>query len=165
MSAATIHASCILLSGAGQAFGAPSNAGVLLLGESGTGKSGMALQLIARGAALVADDRVELFTRDGALWARAPAPLAGLIEARGVGIVKLPYATEARIALAVRLVSEGAVTRLPERENYAPPDIGGVREHPPLIRLSASDPAAPAKIALAAAAFFSSLFREEGNPP
>ena len=54
--------------------------GVLILGGAGTGKSALALALIGRGAALVADDRVEIERRGGALIASAPAALAGLIE-------------------------------------------------------------------------------------
>ena len=67
-----IHATCIVLADAATAFKAPKDAGVLLLGESGSGKSDLALRLMERGAKLVADDRVELFARDGLLMARAP---------------------------------------------------------------------------------------------
>src|SRR5512146_1790449 len=102
-----IHASCVLLDGAAEAFGAPRDAGVLLLGESGRGKSDLALRLIERGAKLVADDRTELFVKDNALFARAPQSLAGLIEVRGAGIVALPFAAEARIALAVEMMETG----------------------------------------------------------
>ena len=77
--------------------------GVLILGGAGTGKSALALALIGRGAALVADDRVEIERRGGALIASAPAALAGLIEVRGVGILRLPAAPEAVVALAVDL--------------------------------------------------------------
>ena len=64
----------------------------LLLGESGAGKSDLALRLIAAGAQLVADDRVELSVESNRLIARAPANLAGLIEIRNVGIIALPSA-------------------------------------------------------------------------
>jgi HPr kinase/phosphorylase len=77
--------------------------GVLILGGAGTGKSALALALIGRGAALVADDRVEIARRGGALIASAPAALAGLIEVRGVGILRLPAAPEAVGTLAVDL--------------------------------------------------------------
>ncbi|HSZ10726.1 MAG TPA: hypothetical protein VK759_01030, partial [Rhizomicrobium sp.] len=96
-----IHASCVVLGRAGTAFGAPRDAGILILGESGAGKSELVLQFIAQGAVLVADDRVELSVRGGKLIARAPKTLAGLIELRGIGVVKLPYKREARIALVV----------------------------------------------------------------
>src|SRR5579863_3848988 len=104
METVNIHASCVVLRRAGDAFGAPGDCGVLLLGESGAGKSDLALRLIAEGAQLVADDRVELFARDGVLWAQPPKSLAGLIEVRGVGILSLSFEPEARIGLVVQLV-------------------------------------------------------------
>jgi HPr kinase/phosphorylase len=161
-----IHASCVALAHAAQKFGANARDGILLLGESGTGKSDLALRLIAQGAQLVADDRVELFVRRGALWACAPAKLVGLIEARGVGIVALPFAPEARVALVIRLVAPDAVPRLPQAERYEPPDLPALAENgrPPVLRLAAGDASTAPKIVLAAAAFANALFREESNP-
>ncbi len=102
-----IHATCVAL----------PECGVLLRGESGAGKSDLALRLIDGGARLVADDRTEL-TRDGdRLIARAPATIAGLIEARGVGILRLPpqrLATAAIVVLIVDLVDPARIERLPE---------------------------------------------------
>ena len=97
---ASIHACCVVLSRAGDPFGAPSDAGVLLIGPSGSGKSDLALRLIALGAVLVADDRVELFVQHGTLMARAPQALAGLVEIRGGGSVEMEYARLADIAAA-----------------------------------------------------------------
>jgi HPr kinase/phosphorylase len=77
--------------------------GVLILGTSGSGKSSLALALVGRGGQLVADDRVVLSRRGDALIASAPGTIAGLIEARGVGILRLPWIPEAAIALAVDL--------------------------------------------------------------
>ena len=161
-----IHASCVLLGDAGKAFGAPADAGVLLLGESGKGKSDLALRLIERGAKLVADDRCDLSARDGALYARAPNALAGLIEVRGAGIIALPFAAEARIALAVEMMDEGYVPRMPQPERYMPPPELVVHEdeRPPLIWLSPFEASAPAKIAIAAAAFSKALLREHRHP-
>jgi HPr kinase/phosphorylase len=149
-----IHASCVLLADAGMAFGTPRNAGVLLLGQSGAGKSDIALRMIELGALLVSDDRTELFVHNGALIARPPTSLAGLLEIFGMGIMKMQYAASADIGLAVAL-QHGKPERLPRRETYQPP-----RElHfssvilPPLIRLDATEPSAVAKILAAAAAF------------
>ena len=72
---------------------------MLLLGPSGAGKSDLLLRLIDRGFALVADDQVHL----EAGCARAPASLRGLVEARGLGIFRLPHLTFAKIALVVKL--------------------------------------------------------------
>ena len=93
MSDVNIHASCVAFRGQG----------VLLLGPSGAGKSDLALRLIDEGAKLVADDRAILFTVQGALHARAPASIKGLLEIRGLGIVELPARTQVKIALVVRL--------------------------------------------------------------
>jgi HPr kinase/phosphorylase len=93
-----LHASCA----------ARDACGVLLLGPSGSGKSDLLLRLLDRGFALVADDQVEV--EDGI--ASAPAALAGLVEVRGLGIVRLPCITAARLALAVRLRAPGE--RLPD---------------------------------------------------
>lgn len=64
--------------------------GVLLLGESGTGKSECALDLITRGHRLVADDVVEV-TKDGEriLMGRGPARIRHLMEIRGLGILSI----------------------------------------------------------------------------
>lgn len=158
MSDVRVHASCVQIAGAGAAFGAPADAGVLLLGESGAGKSELALQLIERGAILVADDQAELFVREDRLWARPPAPIAGLIELREVGVVTLPHAAESRIGLAV-VLEKGA--RYPERERYILPMSLNMPADfaPPLLRIS-TGLAAAAKILLAVAAFEHSLHRE-----
>ncbi len=101
--AAQIHATCVAL----------DEGAVLLRGPSGAGKSDLALRLIDGGARLVADDRVDLERRGEALIARAPAPIAGLLEIRGVGIVAMPHVAAARISLVVDLVPRMAVERLP----------------------------------------------------
>ena len=82
--------------------------GVLLLGPSGSGKSDLLVRLLDRGFTLIADDQVEI--SDGV--AQAPAALAGLVEIRGLGILRLPYQATARLALAVTLGP--APTRLPQ---------------------------------------------------
>lgn len=60
--------------------------GVLLRGESGTGKSECALEMVSRGHALVADDAVELKRIGSTLYGSAPDVLKGLLEIRGLGI-------------------------------------------------------------------------------
>lgn len=86
--------------------------GLLILGPSGAGKSAFALDLMALGAHLVADDRVLLRPEGGALWASAPAALAGQIEARGMGILAAEAMTQARITLVLDL-SRDEPERLP----------------------------------------------------
>lgn len=69
----------------------------------------MLLRLLDRGFALVADDQVEI--GEGG-WARAPASLAGLIEIRGLGIMRLPCIGRTRPILVAQIV-QGPVPRLP----------------------------------------------------
>lgn len=85
--------------------------GVLILGEAGSGKSSLALALIERGAVLVGDDGVSLSKQDTRLIAAPPPHIAGLIEVRGVGLVRLP-AKAAPLALAIRLSRDAP--RLPD---------------------------------------------------
>lgn len=86
--------------------------GVLIRGESGSGKSLLAMELLEdamlrdRSAVLVADDRVEVIDENGVLLMRAPAAIAGLIELRGRGIVKREFVQEAPIDLVIDLVAE-----------------------------------------------------------
>ena len=102
-----VHASCVRLAGHG----------VLICGASGSGKSTLALQLISAGAMLVGDDYVELRAIDGALIAAPVASIAGLIEQRGVGLLRLPYLRACPIHLSVALGE--TVTRLPEHRTVS----------------------------------------------
>jgi HPr kinase/phosphorylase len=52
---------------------------------------------------LVADDRTEVESNEGRLMARCPAPIAGLIEARGVGLLRAPMADMSEIMLVADL--------------------------------------------------------------
>ncbi len=84
---------------------------MLIEGESGVGKSDLALRLIDRGAALVSDDYT-LLQRNGAeLIASPPETIAGKIEVRGLGILPMPNLNRAPVALLVRL--DEAPERLP----------------------------------------------------
>lgn len=60
---------------------------LMFIGPSGSGKSGFALQLMALGATLIADDRVILTAIGKNVMASCPENLSGLIEARGIGIL------------------------------------------------------------------------------
>ena len=87
---------------------------ILLRGPSGSGKSDLALRLIDAGAKLVADDQTALSREGAAVVARAPATIAGLIEARGIGILRVEALPAAPLALLVDLVPAERVERLPE---------------------------------------------------
>jgi HPr kinase/phosphorylase len=109
----TIHASAVLV----------GSAGILIRGEPASGKSALALALIEdpRGdAVLIADDRVAISARADAVIAAPPASLAGLIEVRGIGIVRRPFRTDVPIRLVVDLLPPGACPRIPdERDRVA----------------------------------------------
>ena len=162
----TIHASCVLLARAGEPFDAPPGAGILILGPTGSGKSDLALRLIERGAVLVSDDRTELFVRDGGLHARAPAMLAGLIEVRGLGILELPHAPDAGVAVVVQLCDRSDIRRLPEPARYELPAELNIDSEcrPPVLHLAAEDASAPAKVIAASAAHAKALFRNQNKP-
>lgn len=105
----TVHASCVLL----------DEAGVLIRGPSGSGKSALCLSLLdrffleGRHSRLVGDDRIRLEAHHGRLVARPHPALAGLIEIRGLGIRRLAtHAPAAVLRLVVDLVAEAE--RLPE---------------------------------------------------
>ena len=80
--------------------------GALIIGRSGQGKSTLALRLIGLGARLVADDRTALKCKNGSLIAAPVAPLAGLIEARGVGILEIPFQPHVQIGVVIDLDQE-----------------------------------------------------------
>ncbi|WP_137111549.1 HPr kinase/phosphorylase [Rhodobacter sp. SY28-1] len=104
-SSETLHATCVAVDGRG----------LLILGPSGAGKSALALQLISRGAVLVSDDLTRLEGVGGTLWASCPNPdLQGMIEARGVGILRAPSVSGAEVGLVVDL-GQMETDRLPPR--------------------------------------------------
>jgi HPr kinase/phosphorylase len=61
--------------------------GVIIRGDSGIGKSEIALELIGRGHLLIADDAIELYHIGNHIVGTAPAVLRNLLEIRGVGVI------------------------------------------------------------------------------
>jgi len=117
----TIHASAVLV----------GTRAVLIRGPSASGKSRLALELLEAGrigavlfARLVADDRVHLETAGGRLLARPAAALAGLIEVRGVGLLRMAHEPSAVVGFVVDLAAADA-TRLPEPDKRKA-DIDGI---------------------------------------
>jgi len=99
-----LHASAVAFSGRG----------CLITGASGSGKSTLAIELIALGAGLVCDDRADVRREAGALRISPPLALAGLIEARGAGLITMPHVAVAELGLIVEL-DHGETERLPLR--------------------------------------------------
>ena len=135
MSEGLVHATCVVVEGVG----------VLLRGPSGSGKSDLALRLIDVGAALVADDQTLLRVHDGRLCAAAPAPLAGRLEVRGLGILDLDHQPETTVGLVVELRPGQKPERLPEA---AETELLGLPL--PALRLDPFETSAVAKLRLAA---------------
>jgi len=106
--------------------------GLLLRGPSGAGKSALALQLIAdwraRGAfaALVGDDRVALEARHGRLIARPHPSIRGLIEARGLGLLRVAYEPACVVRAVIDLLAGGAAPKRYPDENETAVELGGV---------------------------------------
>jgi serine kinase of HPr protein (carbohydrate metabolism regulator) len=86
--------------------------GVLIMGESGSGKSDLALRLIDRGAILISDDVVFLETRDNAPILTVAPNIAGKMEVRGVGISNVDFIASAPLRLVIEFVD--TPDRLPE---------------------------------------------------
>ncbi|KUF10091.1 HPr kinase/phosphorylase [Pseudoponticoccus marisrubri] len=89
---------------------------LLIRGASGRGKSGLALEMMCRGASLVADDRTILTRKANTVWLDVPPAIRGLIEARGLGLLHAPVASPARLVAILDLDREEAA-RLPRRRS------------------------------------------------
>ncbi len=123
MKTSDFHASAIVI----------AEAGVLILGPSGSGKSALAFRLIAAAeeagyfARLVGDDRIGISPHGNRLIARGHPAIAGQIERRGQGIAKVPFFGAAVLRLAVRLAGpQESLPRYPEPEQ-GHMDIAGVQ--------------------------------------
>ena len=122
---------------------------VLIRGPSGSGKSRLALALLAaadrlRFVRLVADDRVHLEARHGRLLARPADTLKGLVEVRGLGIRSVAYEPVAVVGLVVDLAAADA-ERLPKsarRETV----VAGIKL--PRLAVAAGQDALPAVLAV-----------------
>ena len=119
--------------------------GLLIEAPSGGGKSDLALRCLDHGFRLVADDRVLLWTAEGRLFGRAPQTLAGLIEVRGVDVLRVESTPFCEVVLLVRL---GSVERIPEITTEA---ILGVPV--PLLAADPFEASGPAKLGRALTAF------------
>ncbi len=109
----SLHASCVVV----------GDAGVLIRGASGAGKSRLAMEIVedarVRGlfARLVGDDRIRVASRHGRLVARAHPAIAGRIERRGVGILAVAHLDAAVVRLVIDLAmgtTDGGLERLPD---------------------------------------------------
>ena len=103
-----IHATCVSI----------NSKGVLIIGDSGSGKSDLALRLITMfSAKLVSDDRTDVFSDSGIIKAKAPNTLKGLLEVRGIGIIKQEYLKETKVDLVIKLTTD-KIERMPLPQSY-----------------------------------------------
>lgn len=86
----------------------------LITGSPGSGKSTLVLEIMSRGGELVADDKVQVQRTGTSVELSPPTEIAGMIEARGVGILRHPYCRLAKLVVAVDL-NERETERLPNR--------------------------------------------------
>ncbi len=91
---------------------------VLIIGPSGSGKSSLALQLMALGAGLVADDQTQILKEKGTLVAFAPSLIRGRIEARGVGLLRVKDAGPTPISMVIDL-AKTEEDRLPKPHQHS----------------------------------------------
>jgi HPr kinase/phosphorylase len=107
----TVHATCLVI----------GEAGLLIRGSSGSGKSRLAAQLIdkaqrkGRFSQLVGDDRIMLNEHNGRIMAQGHPAIAGLLERRGLGLTPEPTEAHAILRLIIDLV-EAEPARLPQAE-------------------------------------------------
>lgn len=93
------------------------------------------LRLLDHGFVLVADDQVCIL--EGV--ASAPVILAGLLEVRGLGIVKLPFIRQCRLVLAIELAR---TSRIPYPAQHSLTKL-------PLVHIDPTLSSAPSRVALA----------------
>lgn len=139
-----IHATTVAFKSAGGSWRA-----ALLRGPSGSGKSDLALRALEAGGRLVADDQTHVARKGRGLIATPPAALAGMIEVRGLGIVRLgrmKLLSRAAVGLLVDLVPADRIDRLPEARHEA---LLGVDL--PVLALAPFEASAAAKLRLALA--------------
>ena len=114
-----MHATCVDINGSG----------VLIVGRSGSGKSSLAINLLALGSKLVADDQCELVKKNNRFSVSKPASLPNSIEIRGVGLVSVPMVVETSLDWVVNM-DEAETERMPnlrftEIDGYRVPTVFG----------------------------------------
>lgn len=103
MATLTLHASAVACNGMG----------ILIRGRAGSGKSRLAVEMIALGAYLISDDQTIVTAVAGGLTLAPPASIAGMLEMRGIGLIRLPFRADVPLSLLVDM-DHAPSSRLPE---------------------------------------------------
>ncbi|MEE2694817.1 MAG: HPr kinase/phosphatase C-terminal domain-containing protein [Pseudomonadota bacterium] len=114
--------------------------GVLIIGESGSGKSDLALRLIDGGATLISDDITICKKKNDKVYLSSPIETKGLLEVREVGIITVPFVNGIKLKMVVRL-TEKNLNRNPNK-NFT--RVLGVRV--PLLLINGKSPSAVVKV-------------------
>lgn len=112
----------------------------MIFGDSGVGKSDLALRALDVGFRLVADDYSRLWTSGQTLFAAAPDRTRDMIEVRGLGIVREPARAFTPLHLAIKAQS-APPERLPDPER-----LSLLGTHLPCLRLVPTESSALAKL-------------------
>ena len=114
--------------------------GVLILGDSGSGKSDLALRLIDSGATLISDDISICRKSSNNIYLHCPPEIKGLLEVREIGIITVPFVERIKLRLVVNLKSNNN-ERFPKDSSFR---ILGIKI--PLINIEGKNSSAVAKI-------------------
>jgi len=90
-----------------------NHSAVLILGKSGSRKSGFALQLLALGGGLIADDKCFIYEKLNQVWVGKPPTLPEVIEVWGYGLISIKLVKASPVALIVNL-DDTAKVRSPD---------------------------------------------------
>ena len=114
--------------------------GVLILGDSGSGKSDLALRLIDNGATLISDDISICRKNSNDIYLYCPPEIKGLLEVREIGIITVPFVERIKLRLVVNLKSNNN-ERFPKDSFFR---ILGIKV--PIINIEGKNSSAVAKI-------------------
>ena len=130
MNLKTIHSTSVVI----------DDNGVLILGDSGSGKSDLALRLIDNGATLISDDISICRKNSNNIYLYCPPEIKGLLEVREIGIITVPFVESIKLRLVVNLRSKNN-ERFPKDNSFK---ILGIKI--PLISIEGKNSSAVAKI-------------------
>ena len=114
--------------------------GVLILGDSGSGKSDLALRLIDNGATLISDDISICRKNSNNIYLYCPPEIKGLLEVRDIGVITVPFVEKIKLRLVVNLKSNNN-ERFPKDSSFR---ILGIKI--PIINIEGKNSSAVAKI-------------------